>query len=131
LLCGHYEGIDQRALDMVVDEYISVGDYVLTGGEIASIVFMDSIMRYCSGILGNDESSSEESFENGLLEYAHYTRPEIFEGVEVPSVLLSGNHAKIKEYRHHDSLQRTKKHRKDLYEKYMTKTEITQKMNKK
>jgi tRNA (guanine37-N1)-methyltransferase len=131
LLCGHYEGIDQRALDMVVDEYISVGDYILTGGEIAAIVFMDSIMRYCDGVLGNTISSYDESFENGLLEYAHYTRPEIFENIAVPSVLLSGNHTKIKEYRHQDSLQRTKKYRKDLYDNYISRTENTQKMKKK
>jgi tRNA (guanine37-N1)-methyltransferase len=131
LLCGHYEGIDQRALDLVVDEYISVGDYILTGGEIAAVVFMDTIMRYHSGILGNDESSLEESFENGLLEYAQYTRPEIFQGIKVPDTLLSGNHAKIKEYRHSDSLQRTKKYRKDLYDKYISETETTNQKTKK
>jgi len=119
LLCGHYEGIDQRALDLTVTDYISIGDYILTGGEIASIVFMDSVMRYCRGFLGNINSNSEESFENGLLEYAQYTRPEIFEGIKVPDVLLSGHHEKIKEYREKNSLEITKKYRKDLYDNYI------------
>ncbi len=119
LLCGHYEGVDQRALDLTVNDYISIGDYILTGGEIAAVVFMDSVMRYCDGFLGNAQSSDEESFENGLLEYAQYTRPEVFNGLKVPDVLLSGNHAKINKYRHDDSIERTKKYRKDLYTKYI------------
>lgn len=119
LLCGHYEGVDQRALDLTVNDYISIGDYILTGGEIAAVVFMDSVMRYCDGFLGNAQSSNEESFENGLLEYAQYTRPEIFNSLKVPDVLLSGNHAKINKYRHDDSIERTKKYRKDLYTKYI------------
>ena len=121
LLCGHYEGIDQRALDLVVDEYVSVGDYILTGGEIAAMVLMDSILRYHSGFLGNAQSSFEESFENGLLEYPQYTRPEIFEGKRVPEVLLSGHHEKIKEFRHNSSLELTQKYRPDLYESYQNK----------
>ncbi|MEL7569660.1 MAG: tRNA (guanosine(37)-N1)-methyltransferase TrmD [Eubacteriaceae bacterium] len=120
LLCGHYEGVDQRALDLTVTEYISIGDYILTGGEIAAVVFMDSVLRYCEGFLGNAQSSSEESFENGLLEYAQYTRPEVFNGLKVPDVLISGNHAKINEYRHTDSIERTKKYRKDLYDEYIS-----------
>ncbi len=121
LLCGHYEGIDQRALDLTVDEYVSIGDFVLTGGEIAAIVLMDSILRYKNGFLGNTQSSSEESFENGLLEYVHYTRPEIFQGLAVPEVLLSGHHEKIKEFRQNSSLEQTKKHRPDLYDIYQNK----------
>jgi tRNA (guanine37-N1)-methyltransferase len=123
LLCGHYEGIDQRVLDLTVTDYISIGDYILTGGEIAAAVFMDCVSRYVEGYLGNAESKSEESFENGLLEYAQYTRPEVFNGLKVPKVLLGGHHAKIEAFRLEDSIERTKKYRKDLYEKYISTTE--------
>lgn len=114
LLCGHYEGIDQRAVDLCVDEEISIGDYILTGGHIASMVFMDTVSRYVDGVLGNSESYQKESFENGLLEASQYTRPEEFMGMKVPSVLLSGHHKKIEEYMEEESLKETEKRRKDL-----------------
>ena len=113
LLCGHYEGIDQRVLDKIVDEEISIGDYVLTGGEIPAMVLIDSVSRYVKGVLTED-SIKEESFSNGLLEYPQYTRPEIFEGKKVPEILLSGNHQKIEEWRKEKSLEITKKKRPDL-----------------
>ena len=91
ILCGHYEGVDQRVLDHLIDEEISIGDYVLTGGELPAMVLMDCIMRYVPGVLSNDESLSEESFSGGLLEYPQYTRPFSFQGMEVPEVLLSGH----------------------------------------
>ena len=113
ILCGHYEGIDQRVLDKIVDEEISIGDYVLTGGELPAMVLIDSVSRYVEGVLSND-SIKEESFSNGLLEYPQYTRPEIFEGMKVPEVLLSGNHKKIDEWRKEQSLEVTKNKRPDL-----------------
>ena len=116
LLCGHYEGIDQRILDEIVDEEISIGDYVLTGGELPAMVLIDSVSRYVEGVL-KEESIKEESFSNGLLEYPQYTRPEIFEGERVPEVLLSGHHQKIKQWRKQKSLEITKNKRPDLLEK--------------
>ena len=113
ILCGHYEGIDQRVLDKIVDEEISIGDYVLTGGEIPAMVLIDSISRYVKGVLKQD-SIKEESFSNGFLEYPQYTRPEIFEGEKVPEVLLSGNHQNIKKWRQEKSLEITKIKRPDL-----------------
>ncbi len=113
ILCGHYEGIDQRILDKIVDEEISIGDYVLTGGEIPAMVLIDSVSRYVEGVLKED-SVKEESFSNGLLEYPQYTRPEIFEGEKVPEILLSGHHEKIKEWRKQKSLEITKQKRPDL-----------------
>lgn len=113
LLCGHYEGVDQRVLDEIVDEEISIGDYVLTGGELPAMVLIDSVSRYVEGVL-NKESTKEESFSNGLLEYSQYTRPEIFLGKEVPEVLKSGNHKKIEEWRRNNSLLNTLKKRPDL-----------------
>ena len=98
ILCGHYEGIDQRVLDKIVDEEISIGDYVLTGGEIPAMVLIDSVSRYVEGVLSK-ESIEEESFSNNLLEYPQYTRPEVFEGIKVPDVLLSGNHQEIEKKR--------------------------------
>ena len=118
LLCGHYEGIDQRAIDMVVDEEISIGDFVLTGGELGAMVLMDSVARYVGGVLGSLESTDEESFSNGLLEYPQYTRPQVFEGHEVPEVLLSGHHANIVKWRHEQAVAITKKMRPDLLDKY-------------
>ena len=115
LLCGHYEGIDQRVLDKIVDEEISIGDYVLTGGEIPAMVLIDSVSRYVKGVLKED-SIKEESFSNGLLEYPQYTRPEIFEGEKVPEVLLSGNHQKIEKWRKEKSFEITKQKRPDLLE---------------
>lgn len=117
LLCGHYEGIDQRAIDLVVDEQLSIGDYVLTGGHIAAMVFIDTVSRYIQDVLGNNESLSDESFENSLLEYPQYTRPEEFMGLKVPEVLLSGHHKKIEEYKKEKALEITKKMRPDLIEK--------------
>lgn len=112
-LCGHYEGVDQRIIDEIVDEEISIGDYVLTGGELPAMVVMDAISRNLQGVL-NDESIEEESFSNGLLEYPQYTRPEIFMGRKVPEVLLSGHHANIEKWRKEQSLEITKKCRPDL-----------------
>lgn len=116
ILCGHYEGIDQRVLDKIVDEEISIGDYVLTGGEIPAMVLIDSVSRYVKGVLKED-SIKEESFSNGLLEYPQYTRPEIFQGERVPEILLSGNHQEIDKWRKEKSLEITKKNRPDLLEK--------------
>lgn len=113
LLCGHYEGIDQRVLDKIVDEEISIGDYVLTGGEIPAMVLIDSVSRYVEGVL-NQDSIQEESFSNGLLEYPQYTRPEIFEGEPVPEILLSGHHEKIEKWRKEKSVEITKRKRPDL-----------------
>ena len=114
LLCGHYEGIDQRIVDMIVDEEISIGDYVLTGGELASLVFLDSVSRKIDGVLSSSENVSDESFENSLLEYPQYTRPYDFMGVKVPDILISGNHQKIYDWRKNKSLEETKKKRPDL-----------------
>ena len=116
LLCGHYEGIDQRVLDSIVDEEISIGDYVLTGGELPAMVLIDSVSRYVEGVL-KDGSTTEESFSQGLLEYPQYTRPEVFEGQQVPEVLRSGNHQMIDKWRREQSLKRTLEKRQDLLEK--------------
>lgn len=115
ILCGHYEGIDQRVLDKIVDEEISIGDYVLTGGEIPAMVLIDSVSRYVEGVLKED-SIKEESFSNGLLEYPQYTRPEVFEGIKVPEILLSGHHENIEKWRKEKSLEITKKKRPELLE---------------
>lgn len=116
ILCGHYEGIDQRVLDKIVDEEISIGDYVLTGGEIPAMVLIDSVSRYVEGVLKQD-SIQEESFSNGLLEYPQYTRPEVFEGEAVPEILLSGHHEKIERWRKEKSIETTQKKRPDLLKK--------------
>ena len=113
ILCGHYEGIDQRVIDKIVDEEISIGDYVLTGGEIPAMVLIDSVSRYNSGVIA-EESREEESFANGLLEYPQYTRPEVFEGIKVPEILLSGHHANIEKWRKEKALEITKLKRPDL-----------------
>ena len=113
ILCGHYEGIDQRVLDKIVDEEISIGDYVLTGGELPAMVLIDSVSRYVEGVLKED-SIKEESFSNGLLEYPQYTRPEVFEGEKVPKILLSGHHENISKWRKEKSLEITKKKRPEL-----------------
>jgi tRNA (guanine37-N1)-methyltransferase len=113
LLCGHYEGIDQRVLDEIVDEEISVGDYVLTGGELPAMVVVDSVSRYVNGVL-SEGSTNEESFSNNLLEYPQYTRPENFNGKTVPEVLTSGNHQEIAKWRYEQSLITTYKKRPDL-----------------
>ena len=114
LVCGHYEGVDQRALDTCIDEEISIGDYILTGGELAAMVLTDCVARFIPGVLGSAESPEEESFSDGLLEYPQYTRPRELNGMEVPDVLLSGDHAKIKAWRRIESLRATKRHRPDL-----------------
>lgn len=114
LLCGHYEGIDQRVIDKIDPIEVSVGDYVLTGGEIPAMIVMDSIARLVPGVLHNDGSAETESFENGLLEYPQYTRPAVWEGMEVPGVLLSGDHAKVDAWRLEQSRIITKQKRPDL-----------------
>ena len=113
LLCGHYEGIDQRVLDEIVDEEISIGDYVLTGGELPAMVLVDSVSRYIDGVL-KEGSTKEESFSEGLLEYPQYTRPEVFLDKKVPEVLISGHHENINKWRKEESIQITKKKRPDL-----------------
>ena len=121
LLCGHFEGIDQRVLDNREIEEISIGDFVLSGGETASYVFLDAILRLIPGVIGNEESKNEESFENGLLEYPQYTKPQIWEEKSVPNVLLSGDHAKIKDWRLTQSKAITRDRRPDLWQKYNNK----------
>lgn len=119
LLCGHYEGIDQRVLDKIVDEEISAGDYVLTGGELPALIVADAVARMCDGVLPSAECYEEESHFGGLLEYPHYTRPEVWEGAEVPHVLLTGHHKNIAEFRHNEALRITAERRPDMYERYM------------
>ncbi len=113
ILCGHYEGIDQRVLDKIVDEEISIGDYVVTGGELPAMILIDSVSRYTEGVISS-ESRKEESFSNRLLEYPQYTRPEIFEGVKVPEILVSGHHANIEKWRKQKSIENTSKKRPDI-----------------
>jgi tRNA (guanine37-N1)-methyltransferase len=117
LICGRYEGIDERARTRICDREISIGDYVLSGGEIAAMAVVDAVTRLVPGVLGNAISIEEESFEQGLLEYPHYTRPETFRGDSVPPVLLSGNHAEIARWRRGEALRRTQARRPDLFEK--------------
>lgn len=114
LLCGHYEGVDERVLEEIVTDYVSVGDYVLTGGELPAMVMVDAISRMVPGVLTNQESGETESLEGGLLEYPQYSRPREWMGREVPEVLMSGDHVKIQEWRREQSILRTKKHRPDL-----------------
>lgn len=114
IVCGHYEGVDQRFIDKYVNEEISIGDYILTGGEIPAMVIVDSVTRLIPGVLEKPEAIIDESFSENLLEYPHYTRPEEFEGEKVPETLLSGNHAEIKKWRAQKSLEKTKKIRPDL-----------------
>lgn len=120
ILCGHYEGIDERVLELIVTDNVSIGDFVLTGGELPAMVIVDAVSRLVPGVLGSDESAVYESFYDGLLEYPQYTRPEEFMGMKVPPVLLSGHHKNIEKWRHEQSLIRTKERRPDLYEKYMS-----------
>ncbi len=114
LLCGNYEGIDERAMEMVVDREISIGDYVLTGGEIAALVLLNAVARKVPGVLGNADSAVHDSFEDGLLDFPHYTRPEVFEGHSVPEILIGGHHAKIAQWRRSEALRRTALRRPDL-----------------
>lgn len=113
-LCGHYEGVDQRVLDREIDEELSIGDYVLTNGCLAAIVVVDCLIRFIPGVLGHENAAAEDSFEQGLLDYPHYTRPPVFEGEAVPEVLLSGNHREIAKWRHEMALKKTQKVRPDL-----------------
>ena len=124
LVCGRYEGIDQRAVDLLADREISIGDYVLSGGEIPAMVIADAVIRLLPGALGNEASAEAESFESGMLEHPHYTRPELFRGMEVPKVLLSGNHADIENWRREESLRRTSDRRPDLIDKPASTQEI-------
>lgn len=114
VVCGHYEGVDQRFIDHYIDEEISIGDYVLTGGELPAMVIADSITRLIKGVLEKEEATQQESYENGLLEHPHYTRPAEFEGQIVPAVLTSGDHKKIAEWKKQESIQKTQKKRPDL-----------------
>ncbi len=118
IICGHYEGVDQRVVDEYVDFEISVGDYVLSGGEFAALIITDAVVRYLPGFMSNPESLVEESFEGSLLEYPHYTRPENFREHQVPSVLLSGNHAEIAKWRLNKRVEKTRRVRPDLYKQY-------------
>lgn len=118
LLNGAYEGVDQRVIDLDIDEELSIGDYVLTSGDLASMVVIDALMRYIPGVLGSEESTSEESFSEPLLEYPQYTRPQNFMGLEVPEVLISGHHAQIAAWRLKESIKLTEQRRPDLIEKY-------------
>ncbi|HOG07330.1 MAG: tRNA (guanosine(37)-N1)-methyltransferase TrmD [Syntrophales bacterium] len=117
LLCGHYEGVDERVREHLVDRELSIGDYVLTGGELAAMVVVDAVSRLIPGVLGNDASAAEDSFSTGILEYPHYTRPATYRGWPVPEVLLSGNHAEIEAWRRTEALKRTLARRPDLLEK--------------
>ncbi len=119
LLCGHYEGIDQRILDTIIDEEVSIGDYVLTGGELPALVLTDAIARMCEGVLPESVCFEDESHFSGLLEYPHYTRPEVWHDMAVPPVLLSGHHKNIADWRFAQSLEVTKEKRPDLYESYI------------
>lgn len=119
IICGHYEGIDERIIEEIVDEEISLGDFVLTGGELPALCFTDAVVRMLDGVLSSEECFTEESHYSGLLEYAQYTKPAVWNGREVPEILMSGHHANINEYRKKDALRRTRKKRPDMYRKYM------------
>ena len=116
-LCGSYEGVDQRVIDMDIDEELSIGDYVLTSGDPAALVTLNSVVRYVPGVLGSEQSTEEESFSTNLLEYPQYTRPQNYMGLEVPEVLVSGNHGLVDKWRYEKALEITKKRRPDLLEK--------------
>ena len=131
IVCGHYEGIDERVIEEIADMEVSIGDFVLTGGELPALVITDAVCRMCEGVLKSSEGFMEESHYNGLLEHAQYTRPYEWKGRKVPDVLLSGHEKNIKEYRFNDSLQRTKEKRPDLYEKYIADNPLPQKKAKK
>ncbi len=119
IVCGHYEGVDQRVIDRYVDFEVSIGDYVLSGGEFAALVIVDAVSRYVPGFMSNKASLSEESFENGLLEYPHYTRPPEYEGMKVPDTLLAGNHKTVEKWRLEKSIEKTRLLRPDLYREYL------------
>jgi len=130
ILCGHYEGIDERVLEEIVTDYISIGDYVLTGGELAAMVMIDAVSRLIPGVLGNELSAEEESFDNDLLEYPQYSRPEVWHGKRVPEVLLTGNHSKITAWRLEQAKVRTAERRPDLYERYQTKQLLVKQLSR-
>ncbi len=130
-VCGHYEGIDERVLEEIVTDYVSIGDYVLTGGELPVMVMIDAIARLIPGVLHNDVSAETETFHNDLLEYPQYSRPEVWNGKKVPEVLLSGNTKKVNEWRLEQSINKTKQRRPDLYAKYQQKQEIIKRLAKK
>jgi tRNA (guanine37-N1)-methyltransferase len=117
LLCGHYEGVDQRALDLEVDEEVSIGDYVLTNGCLAALVLLDAMVRYIPGVLGNEQAAASDSFEQGVFEGPQYTKPNEFEGLPIPEVLLSGNHEKIEAWKKEQSLRKMQQYRQDLLER--------------
>lgn len=119
ILCGHYEGVDQRALDLLQAEEVTIGDYILTGGELPAMVLVDTVARFLDGVLAGEESVKEESVYSGLLEYPHYTKPREVEGLAVPEVLISGNHEKIDLWRYEKSLEITKERRPDLFREYL------------
>lgn len=119
ILCGHYEGVDQRALDLLQAEEVTIGDYILTGGELPAMVLVDTVARFLDGVLAGEESVKEESVYSGLLEYPHYTKPREVEGIAVPEVLVSGNHEKIDLWRYEKSLEITKERRPDLFREYL------------
>ncbi len=119
MLCGHYEGFDERIREIIKPREISIGDFVLTGGELPALCLIDAVSRKIEGTLGKIESADEDSFSNGLIEYPHYTRPREYRGYKVPEVLLNGNHKEINEFRLQKSIERTKARRPDLYEKYL------------
>lgn len=121
MLCGHYEGFDERIREIIKPKEISIGDFVLTGGELPALCLIDAVSRKIEGTLGKIESADEDSFSNGLIEYPHYTKPRDFRGLKVPEVLLNGNHKEIKEFRFQQSLERTKRKRPDLYKKFVSK----------
>lgn len=127
VICGHYEGVDQRVIDKIVDEEISIGDYVLTGGELPALVMIDAVARMCGGVLSSAECFEEESHFKGLLEYPHYTKPEVWEGESVPPVLLTGHHKKIAEFRHNAAVEITKERRPDMYLKYEQNADVSKK----
>lgn len=121
MLCGHYEGFDERIIDIIKPREISIGDFVMTGGELPALCIIDSVSRKLEGTLGNVASAQNDSFADGLLDYPHYTKPRNFRGLKVPEVLLNGNHLEIEKYRYQQQLERTKLRRKDLYDKWVTK----------
>jgi len=125
ILCGHYEGVDERVIEELSPDEISVGDFVLTGGELPALTFIDCVSRLLPGVLHNEGSALDESFSSGLLEYPQYTRPENWRGREVPAIILSGDHAAVDRYRHEEALRRTRERRPDMYRAYIDKPKTT------
>ena len=130
LLCGHYEGIDERVVEEIVTDEISIGDFILTGGELAAITIIDAVSRLIPGVLGKEESFEDESFSDGLLEYPQYTRPAVWHGRAIPEILTSGNHEKVNQWRRKQSLRRTRDRRPDMYEKLDLSSKKDQKLLK-